>query len=160
MKNSNGMDTKNSPVQPAKSSRLTILLLCFTALAAGVALLPKVSAALGTNQSKSIPQGQTKSATGTKINSFIATNFDDGRVLLQWKSDYEIDNLGYNVYREVAGHRVKINPQIIAGSALIIGQGVALKAGKSYAWADLSQRASGPATYWLEDINLKSESRF
>jgi len=163
MKNSNDMNTKNSSVQPAKSSRITILLLCFTALVAGVALLPKVSAALGTNQSKSISQGQPKSSaapTGTKINSIIATNFDDGRVLLQWKSDYEIDNLGYNVYREVAGQRVKLNPQIIAGSALIVGQGVALKAGKDYAWADLSQRAAGTATYWLEDINLKSESRF
>src|ERR1044071_8901949 len=109
MKNSNGMNTNNSSVWPAKSSRITILLLCFTALVAGVALLPKVSAALGTNQSKSISQGQPKSSaapTGTKINSIIATNFDDGRVLLKWKSDYEIDNLGYNVYREVAGQRV------------------------------------------------------
>ena len=167
MKNSNGMNTKNLSVQPArnyvKSFRAIILLLCFTALAVGVALLPKVSAALGINQSKSISQEQLKSSaapTETKINSIIATNFDDGRVLLQWKSDYEIDNLGYNVYREVAGRRVKLNPQIIAGSALIVGQGVALKAGKAYAWADLSQRAYGPATYWLEDINLKSESRF
>ncbi len=112
------------------------------------------------------PDGQTTTVqvlvgpTAAKVKSFDATNFDDGRVLLQWKSDYEVDNLGYNVYREVAGQRTKLNPQIIAGSALMTGANVALTAGKSYAWADLMPRGSGPATYLLEDINLNSVSTF
>jgi hypothetical protein len=106
------------------------------------------------------PDGQTTTVqilvgpTAVKTKSFTATSFDDGRVLLQWKASYEVDNLGYNVYREVAGQRTKLNPQIIAGSALMTGPRVALTAGKSYAWADLAQRPSGPATYWLEDIDL------
>ena len=98
--------------------------------------------------------------TAAKVKSFNATNFDDGRVLLQWKSDYEVDNLGYNVYREVAGQRTKLNPQIIAGSALMTGANVALTAGKSYAWADLTSRGSGPVTYVLEDVNLNGVSTF
>lgn len=172
MKSSYRVNAKHSSVHPAhdkaKSSRTLILLLCFTALTAGAVLptgfLPKVSAAL--SQSKSVPKGQTKPSpspitpAATKVNSFIATNFDDGRVLIQWKSDYEIDNLGYNVYREIAGQRTKLNPQIIAGSALMVGPGVALKAGKSYVWADLGQRPSGPAAYWLESINLNGASAF
>ncbi|HST23211.1 MAG TPA: C25 family cysteine peptidase [Blastocatellia bacterium] len=112
------------------------------------------------------PDGQTTTVqvlvgpTAARVKSFDATNFDDGRVLLQWRSDYEVDNLGYNVYREVAGQRTKLNPQIIAGSALVTGANVALTAGKSYAWADLGSRASGPVTYVLEDINLNSVSTF
>ncbi|MGA9772807.1 MAG: C25 family cysteine peptidase [Blastocatellia bacterium] len=112
------------------------------------------------------PDGQTTTVqvlvgpTVARVKSFDATNFDDGRVLLQWRSDYEVDNLGYNVYREVAGQRTKLNPQIIAGSALMTGPRVALTAGKSYAWADLMPRASGTVTYVLEDINLNSVSTF
>lgn len=112
------------------------------------------------------PDGQSATVavlvgpTAARVKSFAATNFDDGRVLLQWRSDYEVDNLGYNVYREVAGQRVKLNPQIIAGSALMTGPNVALTAGKSYAWADLGPLPSGTATYLLEDINLNGASSF
>src|SRR4029079_13614165 len=76
------------------------------------------------------PDGQTTTVqvlvgpTAAKVNSFTASGFDDGRVLLQWKSGLEVDNLGYNVYREAAGQRTKINPQIIAGSALMTGPNV------------------------------------
>src|SRR6185295_11209933 len=89
------------------------------------------------------PDGQTTTVqiligpTAAKVSDIAANIFDDGRVLLQWKSAYEVDNLGYNVYREVNGERTKINSQLIAGSALVTGPNVALTAGKSYVWADL-----------------------
>ena len=95
--------------------------------------------------------------TLAKIKSFNATGFDDGRVLLQWNSTYEVDNLGYNVYREVAGQRTKVNPQLVAGSALITGNTVALSSGKGYAWADLPQ-STATARYFLEAIDLKGQS--
>ncbi|MEK6304175.1 MAG: C25 family cysteine peptidase [Acidobacteriota bacterium] len=95
--------------------------------------------------------------TEAKMKTFTADRFDDGRVLLRWSSAYESDNLGYNVYREVNGQRTKINPQIIAGSALVTGPNVALSAGKSYDWAD--QFTTSSATrYWLENIDLKGNS--
>jgi hypothetical protein len=93
--------------------------------------------------------------TFAKIKAFSATGFSDGRVLLEWKSGYESDNLGYNVYREVGNQRTKITPQFVAGSALITGPNVALTAGKSYAWADQPQTSS--ASYWLEDIDLNGK---
>ena len=94
--------------------------------------------------------------TSAKVNSFTADGFDDGRVLLRWSSSHEIDNLGYNVYREEKGRRTRINPQTIAGSALVTGPKVQLTAGKSYAWAD--QLTQGAARYWLEDIDLSGKS--
>ncbi|HWN98342.1 MAG TPA: C25 family cysteine peptidase [Blastocatellia bacterium] len=97
------------------------------------------------------------SPTEAKLKTFTADAFDDGRVLLRWSSGYEIDNLGYNVYREVNGERTRINSQIIAGSALVTGANVALTAGKSYAWADVGQ-AGTSTRYWLEDIDLAGKS--
>jgi len=94
--------------------------------------------------------------TEAKVKAFTADEFDDGRVLLRWSSGYESSNLGYNIYRESNGRRDKINPQTIAGSALISGPKIALTAGKSYAWAD--QSAPNGTRYWLEDIDLNGKS--
>ena len=108
------------------------------------------------------PDGQSTTVqvlvgpTASKVNSFTADGFDGGRVLLRWRSSHEIDNLGYNVYREVRGQRTKINPQIIAGSALVTGPQVALTAGNSYAWSD---QLTQPGTrYFLEDIDTSGKS--
>lgn len=94
--------------------------------------------------------------TAAKVNSFTANSFDDGRVLLRWSSSHEIDNLGYNVYRETNGQRTKINPETIAGSALVTGPRVALTAGKSYVWGD--QLTQAGTRYLLEDIDLSGKS--
>jgi hypothetical protein len=107
------------------------------------------------------PDGQTTTVpvfagpTAAKVETFAVSGFDDGRVLLEWKSTYEVDNLGYNVYREINGQRVKITPQLIAGSALITGERTALTAGRSYAWSD---QPNAQASYWLEAIDLKGAS--
>jgi hypothetical protein len=97
------------------------------------------------------------SPTLAKVKSFTADGFTDGRVLLRWSSGYEADNLGYNVYREVGGQRVRVNPQVIAGSALVTGGKSVLTAGKAYVWADQLQPG---ARYWLEDVDLGGKSTF
>ncbi len=94
--------------------------------------------------------------TEAKVKTFTADGFDDGRVLLRWNSGYEVDNLGYNVYRETNGQRTRISPQTIAGSALVTGPGIALTSGKSYAWSDQVSQAG--TRYWLEDIDLSGRS--
>jgi hypothetical protein len=124
-----------------------------------------VSTVGSTSGSKTItitnPDGQTTTVqvlvgpTAAKVDTFAATGFDDGRVLLEWKTGNEVNNLGYNVYREVGGKRLKLTSQLIAGSALITGQGSALTAGKGYAWSD---QPNTPAQYWIEAIDLKGES--
>jgi hypothetical protein len=96
------------------------------------------------------------SPTEAKVKTFTADGLADGRVLLQWSSGYEVDNLGYNVYREVNGQRTKINPQTIAGSALATGPNVALTAGQSYAWGD--QLTEAGTSYWLEAVDLSGKS--
>jgi hypothetical protein len=97
------------------------------------------------------------SVTYVDLVSFAATADESGQVLLQWKTGYEINNLGFNIYREVAGKRARINPSILAGSALLAGK-AALTAGQSYAWADRLPGAKEFAQYWLEDVDLKGKA--
>jgi len=73
-------------------------------------------------------------------------------VLIEWHTSFELDNLGFNVIREQAGARTQVNPSIIAGSALIVGQGTPLYAGYTYQWFD-AQGSLG-ARYYLEDLDL------
>jgi hypothetical protein len=88
-------------------------------------------------------------------NSISATRYDDG-VSVKWRTGVEVDNLGFNVYREVGGQRVRVNSQIIAGSALMVGAGTSLGAGKTYAWFDNSPAVQG-ASYWVEAIATDGE---
>jgi len=72
--------------------------------------------------------------------------------------DYEIDHLGFNLYREQGGQRTRINPHIIAGPALLVGGGTTLRAGHSYTWWDTSAAAIADVRYWLEDIDHSGKS--
>ena len=55
-------------------------------------------------------------------------------MLLQWRSGYEVNTLGYHVYREENGELLRLTPELVAGSALFAGN--ALPAGNAYAWWD------------------------
>ena len=86
-----------------------------------------------------------------------AKAYDDGRVLIEWQTGYETDNLGFHLYREQDGRRVRITPQIVAGSALMTGPGPSLESGHSYRWSDMPP-ASHKLKYWIEDIDLSGNS--
>jgi len=95
------------------------------------------------------------STTGVNLSSFSAVN-NGGVVSLQWQTGFEVDNLGFNLYRETDGQRVKINPSLIAGSALLAGSNVRVESGNSYSWQDDVTSAS--ASYWLEDVDIDGTS--
>ncbi|MFY9561900.1 MAG: C25 family cysteine peptidase, partial [Terriglobales bacterium] len=76
-------------------------------------------------------------------------------VVLRWKTGGELNNLGFNVYREQNGERVRLNPTLVAGSALMMRGYLEKHAGKSYAWIDPA--ATPTSTYWLEDLDLNGE---
>lgn len=95
--------------------------------------------------------------TAITLSGFTVKRYDSG-ALIEWQTGSETDNLGFNVYREEKGKRVKINPQIIAGSALLTGPGTNLAAGGSYSWWDDSAQGKHAAKYHLEEIKLSGES--
>jgi uncharacterized repeat protein (TIGR01451 family) len=95
--------------------------------------------------------------TEIKLQSFSAHSIVDkngaNRVVLTWKTSGEAHNLGFNVYRERNGNRVRMNSSIIAGSALLMSGALPQHSGKSYAWIDASAPVPG-TSYWLEDIDV------
>jgi len=97
------------------------------------------------------------SPTAAKLSEFTANPTDDGQVLIQWHTGAEVDNLGFNIYRDQDGRRVRITPQLLAGSALLAGPGTKLTSGNSYAWTDRPPNGK-PAKYLLEDIDLNGKS--
>jgi hypothetical protein len=99
---------------------------------------------------------QPGAPTAVQLISFTATGNATGGATLQWRTGYEADNLGFNVYRDERGKRIKLNPAQVAGSALLAGRRTILTAGNGYAWTD-PQGTSGTA-YWLEDVDINGVS--
>jgi len=112
------------------------------------------------------------SVTAVTLTNFTATQYEEG-VLLRWKTGYEVNNLGFHIYREEGGQLYRLTPEPVAGSALLAGSRTALTAGHHYHWWDallspqsssLDHPLSNPppsrgrdrvgVRYWLEDIDL------
>ncbi len=89
--------------------------------------------------------------TAVRLSRFNAMSFADG-VRLAWSSGYEVNNLGFNIYRERNGQRSRVTPSVVAGSALTVGQGNHLTAGYSYSWFD--EAGTSDSAYYLEAIDL------
>jgi hypothetical protein len=109
-------------------------------------------------------------ATAVTLESFKATRLSDGRTLLEWRTGYEVDNVGFRVYREQNGQRVRITSSLVPGSALIglVGRG-ASTGGRTYTWSDTAAPpavasdtaappSATPVQYWLEDLDLHGKS--
>ncbi len=121
------------------------------------------TATVTADQTDPNPNNNTSSQTETVVastkvtlRSFTAQLGTDKngakRVVLIWKTGGESHNLGFNVYREQSGNRVRMNPSPIAGSALQMAGALPKHSGKTYAWIDASAGTTG--SYWLEDIDV------
>ena len=107
---------------------------------------------------------QAGNPSAVTLVSFTASGYDNG-VLVQWQTGMEVENLGFRVYREQAGQRVRVTPEIVAGSALIAGARTTMTAGNSYSWWDGGVGDCGSRLadcrdirYWLEDIDLDGKT--
>jgi hypothetical protein len=93
--------------------------------------------------------------TAVRMSSTSAARTSKG-VTLRWRTGYEVDNLGFDVYREANGERIRLTTKPIAGSALFVPPGVPMTAGRSYSWTDESPPGTD-AAYWIEDIDLSGK---
>ncbi len=109
------------------------------------------------NNNSSTQSETITSPTSITLQSFSAHSGTDknggSRVMLTWKTGGEAHNLGFNLYREENGNRVRVNPSLIAGSALLMSGAMPKHASRSYAWIDPSAGAD-MASYWLEDVDV------
>jgi len=81
-----------------------------------------------------------------------------GGVGLSWQTGFEVDNLGYRIWRDTGSGRELVNKELVAGSALQVGA-AAMTAGKEYRVLDKSA-GSASASYWLEAVDLDGSSEW
>jgi hypothetical protein len=74
---------------------------------------------------------KSSAPTAVTLTDFAGTRDADGRMVLRWHTGYEINNLGFHLYRVQAGTRTRLTPWPIAGSALTVGPRTALHAGQA-----------------------------
>ena len=67
-------------------------------------------------------------------------------VVLEWRTGYEVDNLGFHVYRGPENGRVRLTTSLLAGSGLLQSPGIATGAGHSYRWTDETAGARRPTS--------------
>jgi len=92
------------------------------------------------------------SATAVTMKSFTVTAYPAGN-LIEIKTARELSNLGFNIYREQNGRRVRVNPSLIAGSALLMRGALPQHTSRTYGWMDSSPEP-GSVVYWLEDVDV------
>ncbi len=97
-------------------------------------------------------RGGQDGSTVIDLSSFTATP-KAIKVIIQWSTEAEIDNAGFNLYREMSenGQYTKIN------SSLIIAQGSSIQ-GASYEFVDTNVQNRKTYYYKLEDIDLNGTS--
>ncbi|HJQ68446.1 MAG TPA: C25 family cysteine peptidase [Blastocatellia bacterium] len=96
--------------------------------------------------------------TAAEMGAIAARSRADGQSVVKWTTGYESENLGFNVYREAAGGRVRLNKQLIAGSAFL--SSTAMTAGRTYRWRDQVHPGKSDARYFIEEIDLNGESKW
>jgi len=95
-------------------------------------------------------------STAVEMVSFAANQYGS-TVLLEWRTGYEVDNLGFHIYRDEGGRLERVTPELVAGSALLAGAGTKLTAGGAYSWWDVLPPGAGKVQYWLEDVDLNGK---
>lgn len=100
-----------------------------------------------------VPLKPATSPTAVRLQSLRALRYND-QILIRWRTGYEVDNLGFHVYRDRGGMRTQLTQELLAGSALVARMRTVLGAGHSYAWRDSFPERYGPIDYWLQSVDL------
>jgi hypothetical protein len=99
------------------------------------------------------PSSNIGSGAWVKLASFRARQEEEG-IALEWETSFEIDNLGFHVYRELDGEYYRITPDLVPGSVFKVGAGRELPAGQDYVYFDGLSGRTGRELYWLDCVEL------
>lgn len=123
-------------------------------LAAGTE--PTINQNTGTTLNATLDLGLASITTAVKMREFYIFE-SDGKTVLNWQTSFEINNLGFRIYKQNGAEKELLNRELVAGSALTIGANEQLSAGNGYAWT--SEKTDG-ANYILEAVDLDGGSEF
>ena len=97
----------------------------------------------------------TSRVTAVTVSSLTARTDGKG-VLISWKTGHEVNNLGFHVWREEAGQRIRLTREPLAGGALTVGN-THVDAGHSYSFCGYRRspvtRSRGHGTTWRISIS-------
>ena len=136
---------------PGAANAATITLVASTAVPTTYINPASVIADQQTTPSTSSVQTVVSAPTDVRLRSFVAGYVGDD-VVLEWKTGGELRNLGFNVYREVNGTRVRLNSSLIAGSALRMRGALEQHTASGYSFIDRAPQSG--AVYWIEDVDV------
>lgn len=105
------------------------------------------------NDSLTMPTGDTTDPTAVQLESMTATLNDKNQVVVQWETSQEIDHAGFNVYRRAVGSRAHWS---MLNTHLISSQGVHAQ-GAVYQFVDQSA-TTGAWEYLLEDVETDGDT--
>jgi uncharacterized repeat protein (TIGR01451 family) len=94
--------------------------------------------------------------TLVRLRDFTVTQ-EREKALITWHTSFESDNLGFNIWRESGGQRVKVNKSLIAGSALISkhhDDDHERGPSHTYRFRDKLDSPNAFVQYWLEDVDI------
>jgi hypothetical protein len=114
---------------------------------------PLVNNADGSTANTSLGMGIIAAPSAVKMDKFDVYS-DGNKAVITWATGSEMNNLGFNVYREVAGKRELLTKTPIAGSAFRSNELQA--SGESYQFVD--RHPSKGAVYLVEDVDLNGDS--
>src|SRR5215469_8767304 len=77
--------------------------------------------------------------------------------VIELKTGREVNSLGFNLYREQNGTRVKLNSSLLAGTALLAGSSTTLTAGHVHTWWDAPPGDTSSVSYSVEEVDLHGQ---
>ncbi len=96
--------------------------------------------------------GQTVGSPLPVSLSFFRPTLEDGKVVIRWTTESELDNAGFNIYRseDRNGEFTKVNDQLIQGKGTTAER-------STYKWVDTSAKPGAVYYYQIEDVSFAGE---
>jgi hypothetical protein len=96
--------------------------------------------------------------TEVRLISLTASRESQG-VHVAWRTGFEVNNLGFHVYREIDGRRTRVTKSLVAGSGLTVAGRGRVNSEQSYSFWDRDPLSRSPrVVYWLEDVEFSGKT--
>ncbi len=84
--------------------------------------------------------------------SFFRPTLEDGKVVIRWTTESELDNAGFNIYRSESrnGEFTQVNDKLIQGKGTTAER-------SNYKWVDTSAKLGVAYFYQIEDVSFAGE---
>ncbi len=84
--------------------------------------------------------------------SFFRPSLEDGRVVIRWTTESELDNAGFNILRSHSrnGEFKQVNEKLIQGKGTSAERSI-------YKWVDVSAKSGVVYYYQIEDVSFAGE---